>query len=62
MNKSPYSAILSTTYDMMYYRILEYRFYGVVVSTADFESADPGSNPGRTFGIFIYSNGFIAGV
>ena len=24
------------------------RFYGVVVSTADFESADPGSNPGRT--------------
>ena len=27
---------------------IEYRFYGVAVSTADSESADPGSNPGRT--------------
>lgn len=25
------------------------RFYGVVVSTPDFESGDLGSNPGRTF-------------
>ena len=25
-----------------------HRFYGVVVSTANSESADPGSNPGRT--------------
>ena len=24
------------------------RFYGVMVSTLDFESSDPGSNPGRT--------------
>ena len=29
-------------------RLYSHRFYGVVVSTADFESADPGSNPGRT--------------
>ena len=26
-----------------------YRSYGVMVSTLDFESSDPGSNPGRTF-------------
>ena len=25
------------------------RFYGVMVSTLDFESNDPGSNPGETF-------------
>ena len=25
------------------------RFYGVMASTEDFESSDPGSNPGRTF-------------
>ena len=25
------------------------RFYGVMVSTMDFESIDPGSNPGRTY-------------
>lgn len=29
------------------------RSYGVVVSTRDFESRDPGSNPGRT-SIFAY--------
>ena len=62
MNKSVYSTIVSTTYNMMCCYLMEYWFYGVVVSTADFESADLGSNPGRTFGIFIYSNGFIAGV
>ena len=28
---------------------LSHRFYGVMVSTEDFESSDPGSNPGRTF-------------
>ena len=54
-----FSTMLLTTYDIMCCYILEYSFYGVVVSTADFESADPGSNPGRTFGIFIYSNSFI---
>ena len=40
--------ILWIEYDMMCSGGLEYWFYGVVVSTADFESADPGSNPGRT--------------
>jgi hypothetical protein len=29
------------------------RFYGVVVSTLDFESSDLGSTPGRTFLIFL---------
>ena len=29
------------------------RFYGVVVSTLDFESSDLGSTPGRTFSIII---------
>ena len=28
-------------------------FYGVVVSTPDFESGDLGSNPGRTFLIYF---------
>eukprot|EP01046_Picozoa_sp_COSAG06_P013333 COSAG06_NODE_804_length_12172_cov_15.171954_12_plen_116_part_00 len=28
--------------------VLSQRFYGVMVSTLDFESNDPGSNPGRT--------------
>ena len=33
------------------------RSYGVMVSTLDFESSDPGSNPGRTFfcQLFNYS-------
>ena len=62
MNKSVYCTIVSTTYNMMCCYLMEYWFYGVVVSTADFESADPGSNPGRTFGTFIYSNGFIVRV
>ncbi|AES79682.1 hypothetical protein MTR_7g071130 [Medicago truncatula] len=30
-------------------------FYGVVVSTLDFESSDLGSTPGRTFQFFILS-------
>jgi hypothetical protein len=30
------------------------RFYGVVVSTLDFESSDLGSTPGRTFLIFLF--------
>ena len=30
------------------------RFYGVMVSTLDFESSDPSSNLGRTFQIFGY--------
>ena len=30
-----------------------YRFYGVVVSTRDSESRDPGSSPGRTYNIFL---------
>jgi hypothetical protein len=29
------------------------RFYGVVVSTLDFESSDLGSTPGRTFFNFL---------
>ena len=28
---------------------MEYWFYGVMVSTLDFESSDPSSNPGRTW-------------
>ena len=31
--------------------------YGVMVSTLDFESSDPGSNPGRTFLFFSWSEG-----
>ena len=49
--QSVYSTI-DVNYHMMREVLLSYgicRFYGVVVSTADFESADPGSNPGRTF-------------
>ena len=28
--------------------LVDVRFYGVMVSTLDFESSDPSSNPGRT--------------
>ena len=30
------------------------RFYGVMVSTLDFESSDPSSNLGRTFFTIVY--------
>ena len=32
------------------------RFHGVVVSTLDFESSDPSSNPGGTLFLIIYNN------
>lgn len=36
---------------------LSNRFYGVVVSTPDFESGDLGSNPGRTFFFLFCTSG-----
>jgi hypothetical protein len=37
------------------------RFYGAAVSTLDFESRNPGSNPGRTFSFvfFEYLHHFV---
>ena len=37
------------------------RFYGVMVSTLDFESSDPSSNLGRTLFIYLFMYFFVLG-
>ena len=40
---------------------LTVRFYGVMVSTLDFESSDPSSNLGRTLFIYLFMYFFVLG-
>ena len=52
-HKNKIDTVHTVTQTFMIFACFEYlgyksRFYGVMVSTLDFESSDPGSNPGRT--------------
>ena len=57
---SPCARLAMVVITRKFHVIMSHSFYGVMVSTPDSESGDPGSNPGRTYFFHLGSTSWMS--